>query len=105
MSKRLSDAPGYDKFVMSFADKIAKQLDAEKLAKEGKTVLVEFDKNETKKGDYNRKCPKCGDTCVGVILEDVTPGYGEGGHYWENMAVSCSNSNCNFIIQTRSPNP
>jgi hypothetical protein len=30
MSKRLSDAPGYDKFVMSFADKIAQQLDAEK---------------------------------------------------------------------------
>ncbi len=35
MSKRLTDAPGYDKFVMSFADKIAKQLDAEKLEKEG----------------------------------------------------------------------
>ncbi len=34
MSK-LQDAPGYDKFVMSFADKIAKQLDAEKLEKEG----------------------------------------------------------------------
>ena len=34
MSKRLTDAPGYDKFVMNFADKIALALDAEKAAKD-----------------------------------------------------------------------
>ena len=64
--------------------------------------LADFDKNETHKGNHNRACPKCGSSCVGVILTDVTPGYGEGGFYWEDMAVQCSK--CDWLIQTRSSN-
>jgi hypothetical protein len=59
LSKRLSEAPGYDKFVMSFADKIAKQLDAEKLEKEGEEIVYCGHDLKISENDRKVSCELC----------------------------------------------